>query len=310
VTKKRRIMKEFRVDEISAVDFPAQVTARAVIMKREPTDAEKEKAMEAGNVGEDPPSKNKKKQVKDGLPEPAKTSKNTSGDLNANEAEMAKTDEKTAENEAVTKLAEMTKRAERAEKIAELSDAQRGIFKSLEGDAPDEFLALTSDQREVEVAKASDANAVVYTDATGMENRKSDDSRLVAMAKRADEERALRVATEEKAVLNDLAKRAETLKHIPGDLEARMDLLKGVDSLPEDKREAAMAALVAHDAGLAKSFESNGASNSGLGGDVLENVAEQIRTADSSLTAEQAMVKALDTPEGQAAYAKSVGYKL
>jgi hypothetical protein len=48
--KRRRIMRDFRISEISGVDFPAQLHARAVIMKRH-ADTEVEAAFDAVGAG-------------------------------------------------------------------------------------------------------------------------------------------------------------------------------------------------------------------------------------------------------------------
>ena len=58
---------------------------------------------------------------------------------------------------------------------------------------------------------------------------------------------------------------------------------------------------------MAKAFESRGTSAVPSSGNELNDIAKSIRTADPSLSVEQAMAKALDTPEGAAAYSKSLG---
>ena len=213
------------------------------------------------------------------------------------EAPMSQQNDQTDQTLAVAKqLEEANARVARAEAVAELSDAQRGIFKSLDAEGQDAFLALTPDAREGEVTKSLD----------GVEYRKSDDPRLLALAKSAASEKALRIAGEVTAKAADLRKRAEAL-HLPGTVEVRMSILKGIDSLPADEQGPALESLAAQDAGMAKAFESRGTSAVPSSGNELNDIAKSIRTADPSLSVEQAMAKALDTPEGAAAYSKSLG---
>tara|TARA_R110000737_G_scaffold63510_2_gene91153 strand:+ start:2741 stop:3961 length:1221 start_codon:yes stop_codon:yes gene_type:complete len=222
------------------------------------------------------------------------------------EATMSQQNDQTDQTLAVAKqLEEANARVARAEAVAELNDAQRGIFKSLDAEGQDAFLALTPDAREGEVTKSLDANAVVEV-VDGVEYRKSDDPRLLALAKSAASEKALRIAGEVTAKAADLRKRAEAL-HLPGTVEVRMSILKGIDSLPADEQGPALESLAAQDAGMAKAFESRGTSAVPSSGNELNDIAKSIRTADPSLSVEQAMAKALDTPEGAAAYSKSLG---
>ena len=226
-----------------------------------------------------------------------------------NKATMSEKNDQTVDSEAVAKqLDEITKRAERAEAVSELNDAQRGIFKSLDAEGQDAFLALSPDARQGEVAKAADANAVVHTDLDGVEYRKNDDPRLVQLAKRADSERTARLEGEAVAKTADLRKRAEGLVGIPGSVEVRMSILKGIDMLPEADQAPALEALAAQDAGIAKSFQRQGTSAVPSQANELDAIAKRFRDADPSLSPEQAMAKALQTPEGEAAYTKSLGF--
>ena len=223
------------------------------------------------------------------------------------EAPMSQKNDQTDQDLAVAKqLDEANARVIRAEAVSELSDAQRGIFKSLDEAGQDAFLALTPDQREGEVSKSLDANAVVEV-VDGVEYRKSDDPRLLALAKSAAAEKALRIAGEVTAKDADLRKRAEAL-HLPGSVEVRMSILKGIDSLPADEQGPALESLAAQDAGMAKAFESRGTTAVPSAGSALDDIAKSIRTANPSLSLEQAMAKALDTPEGAEAYSKSLGF--
>ena len=298
------VFKEMRLDEISAVDVPAQPDATVSIMKR---------AYDKDGHEDDEEEEKEQYKAEDGKPEPAEASKSISGDSAdpvgnvQQDQDMTEKNDQTADA-VVKQLEEVTKRAERAEAIAELNDAQKGIFKGLDGEAADAFLAMGPEQRDAEVAKAAEANAVVYVSkSTGREFRKSDDPALVEMAKELDEEKMERMKEKEKAKKAELEKRASELAHLPGDLEARVAPLKGIDSLPEAEQSVALEALKASDAAVSKAFERAGSSAAPVAESPLDTIAKRLRSEDPSLSPEQAMAKALQTPEGELAYAKSLG---
>jgi len=254
--------------------------------------------------------------AKAGVPDPTEASKSNSGDSTADSVgtvqqgtHMSKENDQTVDEAVAKQLDELTKRAERAEKVAELNDAQRSIFSALDSVGQDDFLALPTDLRNAEVAKAAEANAVVYTDAEGTEYRKSDDQRMVSLAKRADAERDLRVKGEEIAKAADLSKRAEGFSHIVGGTVAAALILKGIDALPEADQSPALEALTKQEAAMAEAFVRKGTSEVPSGeGNELEVLAKAILTQDPTLSPEQAMAKALKTPEGEVAYSKSLGF--
>jgi hypothetical protein len=291
----KTIMTDFTIDEISAVDRPAQIPARMVIMKRDKKDDPDGDKLAAGG--------DKKTASKSAANRPPEGPK------------MPQTEPKAADELTAAKklhdeeLAKMTKRAERAEHVAELSDEHRTHFKSLKGDASDEFLKLDSDARDEAVQAVSDANKVVYKATDGAVYRKNDDPRLVELAKTTDKEKKKRLEFEEKAKKGDLEKRATELKHIPDKDGARVALLKAIDSLPEDEQAVAMTALKAQNDRLAPAFGTVGTSEgpSADSGelDELDVMAKTIAERDK-ITHEQAYVKALATPEGTALYTKSL----
>lgn len=365
--RKKTVMKEFRLDEISAVDRPAQTGAVMTIMKRAAkgyggpdgrmamlADAEGHTHTidideDGGNTsyvngeGDDdfghshPWIRTMDGRViigaakghthefveeltsksEDGAPGATEDS-NDPGSQTADsvgkvqEGRMSDTnDNKPADqiDPAVQKkLDEQAARAERAESIVALTKSQRDYFDGLESaEKQDEFLALGKKDADAVVAKAAEANAVVYTAKDGTEYRKSDDSRMVRLAKEMDEEKEKREKMEEKAKKADLEKRASELKHLPGDDAARIAILKGIDSLPEAEQGPALAALKAQDAQLGKAFDRQGSSDDGSSNSGLEAIAKKFRDSDPTLTHDQAIAKALSTPEGEQAYIESRG---
>lgn len=172
----------------------------------------------------------------------------------------------TAITDAVTKATEeLTARADRAEKVAELTDAQRAHFDTLDEDGQTEFLGKSKEEREAAIAKRSEDNPVVYTDGYGDEYRKNDDPRLVRLAKERDADR-LRIAKQEAALEDErLSKRAaETLPNLPGEVKVRGAILKALDGIEDETvRQAAHEAVVAGDKAIKAAFSTVGAAGNG-----------------------------------------------
>ena len=330
-------MLAFRIEEISGVDRPAQVGARVAIMKREDPAIGKRAVLTTATEGHThlvqtyeslsgdtswvdehthPWILNENGTIKVGearghsheIDELTMTKKIPANPETAMPTKKpddnAVTEAAKAHEEEIVKL---TARAERAEKLATLSDDQKALIAKMDAEAQDGFLALEPEARVALVAKAAEENAVVYTAKDGTEYRKSDDARLVALAKSADDERAKRVATEDAAATVTLKAQADEFAHLPGTLETRMAILKGVNSLDEEPRKAALESLKAQDTELAEAFKRAGTSAAPSKDDPLEAIAKKLRDADPKLPKEQSVADALNTPEGAAAYAKSVG---
>ena len=160
---------------------------------------------------------------------------------------------------------ETNERLEIAELVAEMSDAEKDVYKSLEGEDKDNFLFASSEDRAAIVSKRQDDDPVVYTTTDGMEIRKSDGAKMLKMAKDND-------ATNKR--VEDLHKAAEktrletyvkeNLQHLPGDLDTRVEMVKAVEGIKDEKqRTAALDALKANNAKLAKAFTKSGTSEAG-----------------------------------------------
>lgn len=232
-------------------------------------------------------------------------------EINMTPEEKAAIEKAAAEQK--TALEAMQKRAERAEKLVELTDSQKAILAKLDERGKETFLALTPEKRQDEVAKAvalaADSNPVVHTDLDGNQFRKCDDPRLVMLSKRADAERTARLDAEKVVRLERLQKRAADLKHLPGDQETKVALLEAIESIPLGRREKVEQLLKAQDNGLAAAFRTSGVAgqpSSDKPESQLDAMAKELRRQDPKLTEEQAMVKAMFTPEGKALYAKHV----
>lgn len=234
-------------------------------------------------------------------------------DPNASKERTSMPDNKPSENQDLEqKVDELTKRANRAESVIALSPEHRAHFDQLEGDAADEFLGKSATERDAILRAEAEADKVVYKAADGTEFRASDDSRIVAQAKRADQAIAKAEAAEKRAEDAELRKRAETtLSHSPGTIEERMETLRAVESIQdENARETSLKQLRAGNDALKAAFESNGSTDSGGAGDEtpmgqLDALVAKV-AKDENLSEADAYTKVLETPEGQALYAKAV----
>ncbi len=156
--------------------------------------------------------------------------------------------------------ADLTKRLEKSEAVGTLTDTQRAFYNAIEGDeAQATFLAKSADERNAEVEKTQGEDPVVYTSVEGEIFRKSDDSRLVTMAKDRDEDRR-ELVSERAARRNDsFTKRAETeLANLPGDLTMKVSLLSVIEDLDEETRKGATALLKAANDAVTGAFKEAG----------------------------------------------------
>ena len=361
---KRRIMRAFKINEISGVDNPAQEGARVAIMKRAEPAPNEPARKAAGDLVDALTSETEGHQhginlrVHDGelsitvmyaLSEGAETShdhpivRTEDGEyLVGTVAGHTHTIDQEAMNRAL--LALMTKHETvgtgdktmtdkttktegdqpkveslqadlaKANAVIALQAAERDYFDALPDDtAKDAFLFKSEAERKAEieaVAKAADdADPVVYTTVDGVELRKSAGEAFVALAKSNDairkENEALRAEREHEA----LEKRVETeLAHLPGDVAARVAMLKAVEAIPDEaQREAALNALKAQNEAMAKAFETHGHGGQpqpGSPDDGLDKLAKA-HAEKHGVTPEVAYAEVLKTDEGKALYANT-----
>lgn len=152
--------------------------------------------------------------------------------------------------------------------IVGLSAVHKAHFDTLDEDGQNAFLKADADARDDLVTKAEAAKAesdpVVYKSLDGEEFRKSDDERLVRMAKRSDEREKENIRLQKAAEDESLTKRAETdLGNFPGEVATRKAILKAVDGIEDETvRGEALTALKAKNAKLGKGFTTIGTSAS------------------------------------------------
>lgn len=345
--RKYRIMQDFEIHEISAVDSPAQEGARAAIMKRaqtknfeyaKPLLLSEEKGHthildDIGNGGETSWSRIPGEDgghthpwvrnadggidigAADGHGHTVSLSKESGGAAEPKPKDIQKmeTEKKTEDGGAEllqAQVTELTKRAERAEKVAELSDEQKAHMGTLEKDGQDAFLSLSADDREAVIAKTREADPVVYTTDDGVELRKSAGDQLVSMAKKLDAQNRKLEKAEQLAKRQDLEKRAAAFENLPGELTAKVALLEAVDGIEDEGvRKSVLEILKADDAGLAKAFEEHGTTEAPDAGDAeaqLETLAKKI-SVDQKVSLAKGWELAAQTPEGRALYAQIAG---
>lgn len=221
------------------------------------------------------------------------------------ELEMSKQIDSTGEGNAVTQeqLDAEKARADRAEKMAELTDEQKSFHKDLGESEQESFLQLDADGRQSEVDKSKADDPVVYKDLEGNEYRKSDDQRVVSAVKRAD--KAEKTATEERELRKDgeLSKRAAKLTFVKGKDEIKVALLKAIDGIEdEDLRKGALEIIEAANSGMKQAFEKRGTAfgtdpEAGDAEAKLEKMAEEYKKTHS-VTIEKARAEILMTEEG------------
>ena len=284
----RRIMRTLKIEEIGGVDFPAQVPARVTVMKRDET-----------------------KQV---TVETVTKKKSAGSSGGGQETHVEKIDMTDAEKAAAEKAQKAEKaRVEKLEAdlviskaFGEFTDVQKAHYGTLDEEAKSAFLKQSPKEREEVIAKAAEVDTVVYTDSDGNEYRKSDDQRTISAVKRADAAIKVAQAAEDRANRVELTKRADTLlKHLPGDEEVKVSVLKAIDSITdEDTRTKALEMLKVNGEKLAEAFTTRGTQSGGTvrkSDDQLEVMSKKYAD-DNKVDIVSARVKVLESPEGQAIY--------
>ncbi len=266
------------------------------------------------NEGDDPMTDLEKKQL-------AELQKNVADLTKMLEAATAKEPAKKAADlqkeldDAAAKLDELTKKleasdAEKVEAVAKaaMSDAEKAHLATLDGAAKMKFMTATPEERAKMMSKSADADPVIYKAADGVEFRKSDDPRLIAMAKRADEGEKLAKVEAKKREDSELAKRADDELKSFGETVAKRDdkieALRAIDKMEVGARSALLKMLEVGGKAIAAAFNTIGHKNEQLtksADDFTKKVAE-IKKRDG-LSASEALVKAREeNPEAFAAY--------
>lgn len=226
--------------------------------------------------------------------------------------------------------AELTKAAEdkaalekalaRAEAIAKMSDAEKAAMDGMNEEEKAKFVAAKPEDRKEEVAKRAEANPVIYkSKTTGAEYRKSDDPRLIDLAKRDDDREAELKKMREDALDETFSKRAATeLARMPGEIAVKTALLKAVAGIKDEELRKGVGEMLKSVQGkLSVMLKEIGTGKDDLSGDdtdgdvkkaaetSLDKLAKDHMAKNAGVTFAKAYDAVLATPEGQKLYAQS-----
>jgi|KBSSwiStaDraftv2_1062776.scaffolds.fasta_scaffold00132_111 hypothetical protein len=175
-----------------------------------------------------------------------------------------KSQEQVMATEQENKIAELQKQNARLEKLSSMSDAQRIHFGKLSGSEADSFLAKSSHERDLVLSEIAKADEAVYTSPIdGAVYRKSDDRRLIEMAKRTDEAITKQRAAEAAEREATFAKRGDEVltnfaKGAKGNVRARIMKALNTEFVDPAEYEEAMAALKGANYALGLTTKSRG----------------------------------------------------
>lgn len=297
--KTKKKLRGLRIKEFSGVDKPAQEGALALIMKRADMDDDNDTKRNQSPGGDDSnPRKNKE--------EPMAT-KNAPAATKADEQPVEKSED-AAVKALETQVETLTKSLDEAKAWGALTDAEKAFAKGLDDDAKAAFILKGDSDRAKAIEKASASDPVIYTATDGTEFRKSDDERIVNMAKRADAAEKLAKSEIEKRERLDLEKRAESeTGNYPGTASELAALVKAVDGIEDEgAREIVKRAIKAGNDALGKAQVEPGgfsktAADAGSPMAKIEEMAKAKAVADG-ITYEKAFASVLVTQEGRELY--------
>ncbi len=207
-------------------------------------------------------------------------------------------------------LEKLQKRLDRAEKVADLTDEQKGFMKTLGESEQASFLEKSPEDRQSDVEKARAEDPIVYTATDGREFRKSVDENFVAEVKRNDDLQKRLAASEAASENSRLEKRAkEELPNLPGDEDVKIATVKALEGIPDEKvRAGAFELIKAGNTAMTKAFD-----NIGDPSQVVEGSAEQKLDKLATDYAKQhdipygdAYIKVLRSEEGDALYEETI----
>lgn len=288
----RRIMKEFSISEISGVDEPAQAPALMTLMKA------KSSGQPADEFG-----KHKEATM-------AKTVEELQAELTKSAADLAKVQ---------ADLVEANKAKAEAEMKAKLTPEEMAALAEETDEVKKAKLLAEPELMKAAVANRAASNPVIYKSATGDEYRKSDDPRLVAMAKRADADAEDLRKMREAAVDESFEKRASTeFAKFKGTASIKGALLKAVAGIKDEATRTAVGEMLkAVHGAMGVMFKEVGTGADDISGDdtggdmkkAAETKLDQLAKAHMAKNAGMTFAKAYDavlaTPEGEKLYAES-----
>lgn len=219
--------------------------------------------------------------------------------------------QKTEKNEAA-RIEELEAENKTLKALSEMTDAEKVHYRKLDDASKAKFIAKSADERKAVIKAADDEDPIVHTCSDGTVFRKSDDPRLVAMAKRADEAETRAAKRDAELRAERLQKRAaEELGKLPQKDGGAAYVLKAIEDGDgtDAEKAAAMEMLKAANEAAAGNYNPVGTSN---GGDddsdplaKLDRMANK-RAEEKGITFAKAYEQVLLTEEGRALYTDSV----
>jgi hypothetical protein len=196
--------------------------------------------------------------------------------------------------------------------LAVMTDMQKAHYAKLDAGDKEAFVKMSASERKTAVAKAREADPVIYKcKATGEEFRASDNPALVRMAKSVDgltsALEVTRAQSEEKSVEDLVSK----LSHIGMPIEKKRDLAKSVLGIADEgARALAIEGLMAGKETVEKLFKAVGVPTVGKGVTAPATSELDQMAADYAKSAGVPYFKAYDhviqTPRGQQLYAQTI----
>lgn len=240
----KRIMREFRLEEISAVDFPAQKGATMAIMKRASTCPHCGKAMEDCEC--DDYEKALTLEGGNNMPE--------------NEREVASLKKQVAD--LTTQLEAATTASEEVVAKAAMSDVEKEHYEALDDKAKKSFRAMSPADRKAAIVKAAEKDETLVIDGRTISKSKvGDDNFAVFKAQQAEIEKNRKEAAEERdrRQMAEFTKRAdEDFKHLPGEAAAKALVLKAVSGMTEEVQKTFEAMLAAGEKAIKAAYDKLG----------------------------------------------------
>ncbi len=238
--------------------------------------------------------------------DPTMKSDHSGGDKNPElipeeEPAMTKNTEPTVES--------LTAELARAESFGKLNDVQKAHYATLDDAGKDSFLKMDDAAKAGVIAKAAEINPVVYTAADGTEFRKSDDPRMISMAKRADESEKREREEIAKRETLEMTKRAnDELGALPGSVNSKVALLKAINGIKDEATVTEINQLLtAANNGLAKAFETSGTTTPAVGSPEEKlNVLAKAHAEKKGIPFAKAYTEVLETDEGKALYTQTL----
>lgn len=272
-TDRNVILCGLQIDEISAVDEPAQEGAKVTMLKRKNTENDKGTDMETKDTGNIDSKVNIEKSM-------AKLS-----------AELGRLKNVVALNPKERIFFDDLVEDEQASFLGAKSDVRMAKMDAV-----------------IHKAKADDP--IVYTTLDGLKLYKSAGDALIQMAKVNDDLKTRLDDAEAVLDREKLEKRANIeLAHMPGTVRERAALLKAVDSMADPLKEGAMKILVAQNKNMQRAYKTFGVSippsDEDSSVDKMDKMAKALMDKNPGMTIEKAGAQVLLTPEGSDLYSQT-----